>query len=185
MPTAGPNYPSTAAEDSVPIGGFSFGPPEDALTADEECATSTGFGYTVYLRLTGFNFSLHPMAVVTGITVRIHRKVTFESSEVTDASIMLLIHGDVTGDDKASLDAWPSVLATATYGGSSDVWGLSGDDLSANTVNASDFGIAIAATMPGASGPAVDYATIELEYEINDAIGTTTSPGTAWVMFIR
>ena len=65
------------------------------------------------------------------------------NSNVIDYSVRLVKGGVISGTDKARAPAsvWPGSDTYISYGGSSDVWGLS---LSASDINSSDFGFVIA-----------------------------------------
>jgi len=89
--------------------------------------------------------SNHGFAVsgtIDGIEVEIERKRGAGSgSEITDYECKLVIGGSIVGDNKADLvTTWNTTDAIVTYGGASDLWGLTPTD---SQINASDFGFAI------------------------------------------
>ena len=130
----------------------------NAQASDDVRATTQtvgSSGYTDFLQATGLAGKIPSNAVVTGIVVSIER--SDPQGITTDSYVRLVVGGAIVGNDKASSSSWPTTDATATYGGSADLWGLS---LTATQVNASNFGVALSAgvgfggasTNPGTGG---------------------------------
>jgi len=119
------------------------------------------------LRVTNFGISLPADADVKGVEVSVERMVN-SGSDVTDDLVQLVVGGSLSGSDKASASAWPTTEAAATYGGSTDLWGLTPTRAQ---VVASDFGVEIRATK-GTSVTArqarIDHVTITIHYDSNE-----------------
>jgi len=116
--------------------------PGSARITDQAYSTWTSDGSEVlsaFLVATNFGFTL-PGASVEGIQVQIVRKAgSLFSSTVEDNVVQLIKTGSAQGENKALIGAsWSTSDTTVTYGGSSDLWGLS---FNVNDVNASDFGV--------------------------------------------
>jgi hypothetical protein len=100
-------------------------------------------GYTEYLSLTGFGFSIPAGATVVGVTVSLRKETT--QLGVFDYSVKLCNGGAVIGSSRASASQWGTAsFPTTVYGGSGDGWGAS---LTHTIVNSSTFGIAISASV--------------------------------------
>jgi len=70
-----------------------------------------------------FDADIPAGAVIKGLVAGIKRSALYDGA-VKDAQVQLYYDGGFKGDDKASSDYWPASLATKTYGGVSDTWGL-------------------------------------------------------------
>lgn len=168
MSTAGPNYPSTGADDSA-VGSITWSSPGNITAEDNVYATSLGKSdnTTHYLKGTEFGFSVPAGSTIDGITVTISRKASGASAgirAVYDSIVRLVIGGSVVGDNKAATSTmWPLAEATASYGGISDKWGLTP---TADDVNGSDFGVVLSARHNGSlSGQSsVDSITVIVTY---------------------
>jgi hypothetical protein len=132
-------------------------------------------GITVYytlpktdgLRVTNFGISLPADADVKGVEVSVERMVD-GGSDVTDDLVQLVVGGSLSGSDKASISAWPTTEAAATYGGSTDLWGLTPTRAQ---IVASDFGVEIRATKGDsvtARQARIDHVTITIHYDSNE-----------------
>ena len=104
---------------------------------------STAGSDSNYLQISGYNFSIPTGATINGYVVEIKRYDGDNGSgyQSYDSSVRLLYMSSAIGGDKASSSVWPTTPAYATYGSSSDTWGAS---LTANQVDASEFGVALA-----------------------------------------
>jgi hypothetical protein len=104
-------------------------------------AATVGHHYGQALKGTNFGFSLPADAEILGIEVFIDRKATFSLTKyIRDYHVRLInSSGTLVGDDKADLvTKWGSVVATITYGSSSDTWSAG---LTVTDINNSNFGI--------------------------------------------
>ena len=80
--------------------------------------------YTDILRLSGFSFGVPSNATITGIEVAISRK---QSGTVNRVDQLIRVNvSRINSNNKADTSTyWPQSYSTKTYGGSSDLWGLS------------------------------------------------------------
>ena len=123
------------------------------------------------LRTTNFSFSgvLPADASIKGIEVDVQKSVD-AGSDVTDKLVQLVVGGSLVGTNKADeATAWGTSDAVVTYGGATDLWGLTPSRAQAV---ASDFGVEIRATK-GTSTTArqarIDHVTITIHYDTNEA----------------
>lgn len=167
MTTAGPNFPSTAADDSS-TGTITWGNTSNALTEDGSVASALNIpngGHSHYLKLTNFGFSaIGNGDTINGIQVDWKKECLNPSSTlIFDFSVRLVIGGTITGTDKANSTGWPTTLTWVSYGGSADTWGLTspvGSD-----VNGTSFGIVISArSTVGAFDAAIDAGRVTITY---------------------
>lgn len=127
-----------------------------------------------YLHITNFGFAVDAGAVIDGVEVVVHRGTDDNNSGSSnfytyDHTIQLIKGGTRAGDNKADVATrWPaadpvsSAEAPRTYGGNGDLWGLT---LTPADVNASTFGVAIAAALVNIySNANVDFVTINIYY---------------------
>jgi len=177
-PSQGANGGSTFSDDSS-IGTVTWGSPSNAQTNDASYANATLASTEIshYLKATDFAFTVPATATITGISVSVVRKISGGCLCIlTDNSIKLVKGGTISGDNKADTGtAWTTSDVTATYGNSSDLWGLS---LAPSDVNASNFGVAVSAT--NTIGSAIDadinYISITVYYTYNSWVaGLNTS----------
>jgi len=151
------------------------------------CASDfLGFGtnQSFDLNLTNFFTSsdVPTGAVINGITVSIKRRNQTSNTtyDVRDVDVQLIKGGTAQGDDKAATSTdWPEgAYAAATYGGASDLWGLT---LTQADVIASNFGVRIRITSDNNSfvdeaifaEARITYVTITVDYSLGN-------PGAAW-----
>ena len=154
--------------------------PSNALTTNATNATAalTSANNTTHcLQLTNLGLSVPSNATITGITVNILRAGGTASATVKDQSIQLIKGGTASGTDKATATTWTTALTTATYGTSSDLWGLT---LTPADVNAANFGLNIrAARVTGSPTAKVDYAEIIVCYSTPSSSGPIATITTA------
>lgn len=123
---------------------------------------------TNYLSANTFGFAVPTNSVIAGIQVARFGKDGVGSFNGVDASMRLSQGGSVSGSDLADLvTVWGGSDFTATYGGATNLWGLTWTPAQ---INASGFGvnyagIAIAGhlTLPAF---AVDYFTVTVYYQL-------------------
>ena len=159
---------NTFASDST-VGVVAITNPSNAQFTDASYATSLLLGGQIsnYLKVTNFNFGVPSDATVTGVTVSITRHSTVGST-MNDDSIKLVKGGTISGNDKATGTAWGTSDATVTYGSSSDLWGLS---LAPADINASNFGVVVAATTALAATVDIDSVLISIDYTGSNRYG--------------
>lgn len=161
---AGPRSPATAANDNS-IGTISWANTSNIFVqGDGNVASSalTPGATSQYLKATNFGFAIPPTSTILGITVEWNKAKNSGSCDITDAAVRI-VKGGVNGTtDKSLATQWPATLSYITYGGPTDLWGLS---WTAADINASTFGTAIAAIDNGAScGVSVDHVRITVTY---------------------
>jgi hypothetical protein len=122
------------------------------LNADGEDAINTistmpGRKRTQLLTSTQFGFvssvtpgDIPPTATISGIVVQVKRKAS--TGKVNDFSVLIVKGGTAGGTQKATATLWPASLTYATYGSSSDLWGLS---WTVADITAANFGVQIQA----------------------------------------
>lgn len=164
MATAGPNLPTSAANDAG-IGAHAWTNPTNALSNNASRATCAlaQNAQGNYLKLTGFGFSIPSGATINGITVRIDRLKSGFSNQVRDNRISLSRAGAVESTNKAVATNYTTSDVTVTYGGSADLWSAS---WSADDINHADFGVFISCKENNVDTgtAAVDYADIQVDY---------------------
>jgi len=151
--------PSTIVSDSS-AGSVSWSNPSNAASDDSSYAQATMVGATTteYLKATNFGFNVPSGSTINGIEVLLERSSTLGRG--SDHTIQLVKGGSVSGNNKAS-QTWPASEATYTYGGSSDLWGLS---LSDTDINASGFGATVRAQSSSNAYANVDHIEITVYY---------------------
>jgi hypothetical protein len=117
---------------------------------------------TRYLHATDYDFAIPSDATINGIMVEIEKYYS-DTAYVRDNTVQLIKGGTKMGDNKASGSAWPTSAGITTYGGPSDLWGLS---FTPADINASDFGVALKAEGVNNSSHYgyVDYMRITVYY---------------------
>lgn len=121
---------------------------------------------TELLRASTFDFSIPGGATIDGVVAEFEKKADLEYTE--DYECKILKQGTEQGDNKAKTGVdWPSSDTYVSYGGASDMWGVT---LSPAEVNATNFGVSISATYIGEEGEAsileVDHVRITVYYTL-------------------
>lgn len=165
-----------AGADDNAVGTLAWDNPGYITAADLNCAYSyivNASGYSHYLHASSFGFQIPDGAVIDGIEVEINRYGTLLSPAgySRDNVVRLVKDGSVTGSNKAitgtdwPLGGFPAVGTSVTYGGASDLWGVT---WAPSEVNASSFGVVLSAeivsTRPTSSTAFVDYIKITVYY---------------------
>jgi len=165
MASEGPLSPTAAISTG---GGKAWSSPTAVYSSDDSRALTFlgGSESSQQLQATDFNFSIPAGATIDGIEVSIERSQDTLPQDIEDSLVQLIKGGTPSGNNKAdTVTAWPTTDATATYGSSSDLWGLS---LTPTDINASNFGIAISAYNDRDPGLGVngriDHTTITVYY---------------------
>lgn len=162
MSTYGPNAGGTFASDNT-LGIVAITNPSNAQLSDNSYATSVLLLGQIsnYLKVTNFGFNVPNDATITGVTVSIERSSNTLNG-THDDSVKLVKGGAISGNDKANAALeWPTSDAVATYGSSTDLWGLA---LAPSDVNSSNFGVVIAAIADLASTAQIDYVSITVDW---------------------
>jgi hypothetical protein len=103
--------------------------------------------HTDYLVATNFGFSIPSAVIITGILVEIERSDS--KFHTSDYSIKIVKGGTITGSEHSSGAAYPTTDSYYPVGGSNDLWGTTWTDAD---INASNFGVAIAAQRDDPAG---------------------------------
>lgn len=142
----GPNSVGTGADDAT-VGTVAWSGPGNITSSDNilSSATTGGSAITHYLKGTNCSFSVPATSFISGVVVEIERHLQ-GAGATTDSSIKLVKNGTIQGNDKSAGAGWPGTDAYASFGSSSDTWGLS---LTPADVNASDFGAVVSASING------------------------------------
>lgn len=155
----GPLSAGTGADDAS-YGANAWGSPGNITASDGSVTTAfTNIDTTHYLVATNFGFSIPSGTTIDG--------VIFESQngEMCAASYedrIRLVKGGVIGSTDRSTGAfWSQMGGYATYGSSSDLWGTT---LAYTDVNATNFGVALAAFGNGLSCITVDHVRATVHY---------------------
>ena len=117
---------------------------------------------TETLNATNLVSSINAGATVLGVEVRIERKAN--STGVTDLTISLIKGGTISGDNKSAGAGWGTTDSYTSFGGATDMWGLT---LSPSDVNDSTFGFCVAAQTGLSSKVAyVDHMQMKIYYSL-------------------
>jgi hypothetical protein len=146
------NTSNAAASDNVysDYGGFSSG---------------AGVKYTDYLVATNFGFSIPSGATNIGIIIEIERSDPSPVSRTADHSIRIVKGGVITGTDQSSGAGYSRTDAYQIFGSAGDQWGTT---WTAADINATDFGVAIAArrSSNGTNAGRIDHILVTIVYDI-------------------
>lgn len=143
--TAGPNLPATGANNTS-VGTVAWTSPGN-VTATDANRASASIGSTAisnYLLATNFGFAIPAGSSIDGVSVTINRlegNLTTKAA-IQDSTLLLSKAGTIAGTNHASATNWPTAEAGASYGGTTDLWGIT---LTSTDVNASTFGVALSA----------------------------------------
>ena len=128
-----------------------------------------------YLEGTNYGFAIPDNATISGIVVTIGRSGTTGSgNDIRDVVVSLIKGGAIIGNNKAVTGTdWPTSITAATYGATSDLWGVTWTPAE---INASDFGVALAVNSANSKTASVDYMQIAVTYTLpTDPIAPTVT----------
>lgn len=160
---------------------YVWGTPNNAIASDNTYTTSvspdsigTVPHYSDYLVASSFGNSLPGGATIDGIEVTVERVTN--STTVQDVTVQLMKAGSPVGSNLANTGvSWPqNSEATATYGGSSNLWGTT---WSASDVNNSGFGVRFSTLRnagAGARNMQVDAIRIKVYYTVPSDVTAPT-----------
>jgi hypothetical protein len=145
----GVKYPSTAEDDSS-VGSVTWSNPSNAKVADSTYASAININFNTshYLKTTDFGFSIPSGSTIDGIEVEVRAYLT-ASSPGSDARVRLYKGGTFQGT--IIEHSLPTSLTYVSYGGSSDLWGLT---WTSDDINSSTFGAGFSV-----AGNTVDFTT--------------------------
>jgi hypothetical protein len=170
--STGARNAGTSASVAYPGSNFSFTNVSGVSLSDDTRATSFALvsvlsGQTQFLQATNFGFTIPSTAVICGITVEVEKSASGIGlfTDVVDRDVYIIKNGARTGTNKANGAEWTGSDAYTAYGGASDNWGTT---WLPSDINASDFGIAIAADINGLIGlvpvARIDHIRITVHY---------------------
>ena len=156
MANTAATYPGTGADDSS-IGSLTWASPAhiEGLSGYTYATIHNANGITHYLKGTNFGFSIPTTANINGIKLDINRS---KSGPVTDNTVKLVKSDGTLGSTNKAGVSWSATYVTATYGGSTDLWG---ETWAASDINDADFGAVLAANilMAGTMGTGIAYVS--------------------------
>lgn len=124
---------------------------------------------TNYLQTSNFNFSVPSTASICGIQVDVWRNAAglIIGSSVVDKNVYIVKNGTVSGTNHASASAWTGANSMVTYGGNSDLWGLT---WTPTDINQSNFGVVMSTNLnAGLAGvfltANIDYVRVTVYYD--------------------
>jgi hypothetical protein len=149
---SGPEYAGTGTD--VNTSGFAWSSTGNISAADSSYAISTlssGTGSTNELDATNFGFAIPNGATITGVSVDI-TGLKVGGAFISTNKVQLVKGGVAGGTDQSNLELWTTTPSTNTWGGTNNLWGQT---LTPTDVNASNFGVAFAASR-GSLGTSTD-----------------------------
>lgn len=126
---------------------------------------SAGTWYTPILKTYSYGFSLPTGAEITGIECQIN-KTGIGAATWYDYEVKLYVGGVQVGDNKAITSTPYSGEVTDTYGGPSDLWGLTPTK---TQIEASNFGVGIkckAVAVEYDYGVIIDFIRLKIYYSV-------------------
>lgn len=163
MSSAGPNSGSTFTSDSSNGGSVAWTNPGNAAaldSSDTKAEYHAAAFLSHYLWATGFGFSIPGGNTIDGVVAEWARRISYGS--IADDAVYLIKGGAVAGTNQSAGAAWTSgAYPYASFGGASSLWGTT---LSVSDVNASNFGVAIAARGTTGGDPRVDHVRVTVYY---------------------
>ncbi len=163
----GPKYPTSVTNGSVTNPWTS---PGNATSSNASYASFTTSGSTsAYLNATNFGFAIPSNATIRGIVLEIQKRTSSTSSGKTikDASV-ILYGGTGTSIDKKSASSWSSSLSWVTYGGATDLWGMTWTPAQ---INSSSFGAGLTIVLTSNPKAYVDAFRITVYYTSPTSLG--------------
>lgn len=181
--SAGPSLAGAGADNNA-VGTATWSSPSN-ITLDNGSSFafigSFSFGVTShYLEGSSFNFSIPTGATIDGIMLSFKKANTSQNGTVHDSTVSLVTSGgSVSGDNKATATAWPISLTNATYGSSSDLWGLS---WSPSDINNSNFGAVVSATKTSGPTDTIEATAMKITVYYTTSGGSATQSATQMIM---
>lgn len=182
MASMGPNSAGTISAVVRSGGVQNWTNPSNAGSSDNSYAyvnIEGSSGYSYYLKLVNFGFSIPTGSTIDGIEVKIEKyaNISSGSAYVTDSQLKLYKGGTLVGNDLSDIDTkWATSESVITYGGSSNLWG---ETWTAEDINASDFGVGFSAYLAAAAKVFlfgyVDHITITVYYTAGGGGGSSTN----------
>jgi hypothetical protein len=169
LPAEGPNSPSTVTVIPLP-GSYATWSNATNVFASDNLYASYGTmpgavqKFTDYLQATNFGFSINPLYTIAGILVEVER--SDPGGNTSDFSVRIVKNGSIGATELANPNSYSLSDNIQTYGGLGEFWG---ETWTAADVNASDFGVAIAAKKRVSGNPVsagrIDHIRIFVIYD--------------------
>lgn len=132
--------PQTIINDGT-LAGIAWLNPTNGIANDGNYTTSlftiTTFN-SQYLKASNFGFSIPKNSIITGIKIDIEKSVISVGADVQDKTLQLLKADTISGNNKASANAWSTSDSVVSYGSDGDLWGLT---LNPSDINDNTFGL--------------------------------------------
>ena len=146
MASQGPFNFSTFVDDAS-IGNKAWSNPANAQTSNDSWASAYlsqpggGTDVTHYLKATGPGFTIPSDAAIVGIAFDLERQADGVANGAQDNSVKIVKGGVIQGTElKKTGVTWPADDAYTSYGGPTELWGLSWTPAD---INAANFGVAV------------------------------------------
>lgn len=153
----------TAGADAGSGSGTGWSNPGNITTSNDSNATKTlaGTAPSDYLQATNFGFSIPGGATIDGIQAFFEHRC--DNDDIIVQNVFLLIGGVASGSDKGASNNVPTSDAETSFGGVSDLWGLTPTPAE---INASNFGVEIQYMNGGVADDTirVDYIRMAVTY---------------------
>jgi len=150
---------------SIVMGNKAWTTPTNIYTSNNVYARSilanTDISY--WLRATNFGFSIPDGVTVDGIVAEFEKRAS--GSGIGDHSVKIVGAGFEQGDERKVAGYWSTSDTYISHGGASDLWGLG---WISSDINASNFGVSIAATMSvrETRSAYIDHVRITVYYSV-------------------
>ncbi len=129
------------------------------------CNIGSNPGTSQMLRASNFGFSIPSTATISGVTVEIERSAA-NASRHFENNIQLMVLGSEVGNNKSTGAGIPTTKGFATYGSSSDLWGIA---LTPSMISDPGFGVSfkISRSSSQTTTTSVFRVRITVEYATN------------------
>ncbi len=180
MSTSGPNSPSSGVNTDRGADYPAWSDPGNVTSSNDARATASltagtpsAGSTTDFEDVTGFGFAISAGDTINGVQVEVEKRRVSGDSRLRDDTVQLIKGGTAQGNNKADGSTnWPSGDTYVSYGGAADLWGLA---LTAGDVNASNFGVRIAAkSVWGTTSPGIDHVRITVTHTAGGGGGQAT-----------
>jgi hypothetical protein len=119
-------------------------------------------GFTDYLIVSNFGFTIPTGVIIDGIVVEVER--SDPNVKTSDFHVQLIKNSVISATDKAVAALWPATDSYQPYGTPTDLWG---NTWASTDINATNFGVAIAAQRGnngGTTAGRIDHVRITVYY---------------------
>ena len=174
----GPSNGNSFGNDAT-VGALTWNNTANAKTSNNQFASVSIFlsalssTNTQYLTAENFGFNIPSTASICGIQVSVQQLASgiigafgITLGAISDNSVMIIKNGTISGSEHKSGAAWTETNSTATYGSSTDTWGIL-NWLPAD-INAANFGVGVSANISALVGVTlganIDYISITVSY---------------------